>query len=254
MDRFHHVTPGDTHVASRVNTHTWNTITGGQQTLGLSWNPSWSTTPGSVVESTPGWSHQKFDVRCDDQVTNNDGCVFSEYTPTLNLNREAYPAAAASYYVLMTKLASHPGSESYNSPLTRLASSIESEKNRGKMCKLAVAEWRPHPNAAGKSCDEHPFAKSRQSGGQTLTSGKFCVQMYAELLPSGRHMLKLDNDYPVPTWNEICGRAAVPASQNTTADGSLGNFTSSIRRLDNDKYFVRTGFEGCDLATICNIP
>ncbi|MGX2996139.1 golvesin C-terminal-like domain-containing protein [Streptomyces sp. JNUCC 64] len=246
-------TPGDTHVASRVTTFTWNTVAGGQQTLDLSWKANWHT-PVPGIQTASNWSHQKFDVRCDNQVAGNSGCVFSEYTPTMNLNHDAYPAAAAYYYVLMSKLASHPGSESHNSPLTRFASDAEAEENRKKMCTRAVAEWKPHPNASGRSCDEYPFAKSRQSGGMTLTSGKFCVQMYSELLPNGRYMLKLDNNYPVPTWKEICGRAAVPASQNTAAGGTLGNFTKAVRLLDHDKYFVRTGYEGCDLATVCNFP
>ncbi|MFJ1536159.1 hypothetical protein ACIOFV_49000 [Streptomyces mirabilis] len=66
-------------------------------------------------------------------------------------------------------------------------------------------------------------------------------------------MLELDNNYPIPTWNEICGRAAVPTLQNTNAGGDLGRFTSEIRLLDNDPYYVQTGFEGCDIKSVCNI-
>ncbi|HWU09588.1 MAG TPA: hypothetical protein VN520_24965 [Streptomyces sp.] len=35
--------------------------------------------------------------------------------------------------------------------------------------------------------------------------------------------------------------------------GGLGRFTSEIRLLDNDAYFVQTGFEYCDIKSVCNI-
>jgi hypothetical protein len=87
----------------------------------------------------------------------------------------------------------------------------------------------------------------------TLSSGKYCVQLYTHEQTDGSWMLELDNNYPIPTWNEICGRAAVPTLQNTNAGGDLGRFTSEIRLLDNDPYYVQTGFEGCDIKSVCNI-
>lgn len=63
-----------------------------------------------------------------------------------------------------------------------------------------------------------------------LASGKYCAQFYAHKQSDGSWMLELDNNYPYPTWNEICGRAAVPVTQNTNAGGDLGRFTSEIQR------------------------
>ncbi|WP_309140286.1 hypothetical protein [Streptomyces sp. PKU-EA00015] len=245
-------TTGDTHVATRTNTYKWSKIVGGAQILNLDWDTSWST-PQATMPANQTWSHQAFDIRCDNKVGANTGCVFPKFTPTLTMNTRKYPAAAAYYWVLMEKLASHPGSEQYNKPLHRLADDTKAKENRDKMCMLAVAEWNPHPNADGTSCDEYPFAKSRESGGMTLTSGKYCVQMYADKQSDGTWMLELDNNYPYPTWNEVCGRAAVPTKQNTDAGGDLGRFTSEIRILDNDPYYVQTGFEYCDIKSICNI-
>ncbi|MFD7996473.1 hypothetical protein ACFV3Q_33225 [Streptomyces mexicanus] len=244
-------TTGDAHVATRTNTYTWNKVSGGEDLLDFTWSTNWST-PNAVVQAVPKWSNNGFDVRCDNKVGGNTGCVFSKYTPTLQLNTRKYPAAAAYYWVLMEKLASHPGSEEHDKPLHRLADEAKAKDNRDKMCMLAVAEWNPNPNADGTSCDEYPFAKSRESGGMTLTSGKYCVQMYAHKQADGTWMLELDNNYPYPTWNEICGRAAVPAKQNTDAGGDLGRFTSEIRLLDNDAYFVQTGFESCRIDSVCN--
>ncbi|MFF3260562.1 hypothetical protein ACFYWO_15500 [Streptomyces sp. NPDC002932] len=245
-------TTGDTHVATRTNTYTWNKVTGGEKVLDFTWESSWST-PQSAVQAVPKWSNSGFDVRCDNKVGGNTGCVFPKYTPTLPLSTKKYPAAAAYYWVLMEKLASHPGSEEHNKPLHRLADSVKVKDNRDKMCELAVAEWDPNPLADGESCDEYPFARSRESGGMTLPSGKLCVQMYADKQTDGTWMLELDGNYPYPSWNEPCGRAAVPVRQNTDAGGDLGRFTSEVRLLDNDAYFVQTGFEGCDLNSVCNI-
>ncbi|TYR65421.1 hypothetical protein FY004_06340 [Streptomyces parvus] len=244
--------PGDTHVATRTNTYTWNKTTGSESKLDFTWNTSWST-PNASVQATQQWSNNAFDVRCDNKVGGNTGCVFPKYTPTLQMNTKKYPAAAAYYWVLMEKLATHPGSEQHAKPLHRLADETKAKDNRDKMCMLAVAEWNPHPNADGTSCDEYPFAKSRESGGMTLTSGKHCAQFYADKQPNGSWMLELDNNYPYPTWNEICGRAAVPTKQNTDAGGDLGRFTSEIRLLDRDAYFVQTGFEYCNIESVCNI-
>ena len=245
-------TAGDPHVATRTNTFSWNKVSGGEALLDFTWQTSWST-PDAAVQAVPKWSNNGFDVRCDNKVGGNTGCVFPKYTPTLQLNTKKYPAAASYYWVLMEKLASHPGSEKYDKPLHRLADDTKAKENRDKMCMLAVAEWNPNPAADGTSCDEYPFAKSRESGGQTLSSGKYCVQMYADKQTDGSWMLELDNNYPYPSWNEICGRAAVPAKQNTDAGGDLGRFTSEIRLLDNDAYYVQTGFEGCDIKSVCNI-
>ncbi|KAF5991730.1 Tat pathway signal protein [Streptomyces sp. WAC00263] len=245
-------TKGDPHVATRTNTYSWNKVGGGEDLLNFTWATGWST-PGAIVEAVPKWSNNAFDVRCDNKVGGNTGCVFPKYTPTLQLNKKKYPATSAYYWVLMEKLASHPGSEKYNKPLHRLADDTTAKDNQNKMCLTAVAEWNPNPNAGGTSCDEYPFARSRESGGMTLSSGKYCVQLYTHEQTDGSWMLELDNNYPIPTWNEICGRAAVPTLQNTNAGGDLGRFTSEIRLLDNDPYYVQTGFEGCDIKSVCNI-
>ncbi|MFE3526749.1 Tat pathway signal protein [Streptomyces sp. NPDC059161] len=243
---------GDQHTTTRTDTFSWNKVAGGQSTLSLDWNTSWSASGTSDLANNQ-WRDPAFAIRCDNQVGGNTGCVFPKVAPTLNLENAKYPAAAAYYWIMQEKLASHPGSKKYNAPLHRLADDSTAKDNRGKMCLLAIAEWNPNPNAIGASCDEYPFAKSRESGGMTLSSGKSCVQMYAVKKPDGTYMLKLDENYAYPAWNEICGRAAITSSQNTAAGGKLGRFTTSVRLLDNDAYFVKTGYESCNLSQICNI-
>jgi hypothetical protein len=170
----------------------------------------------------------------------------------MNLEREKYPAAAAYYWILEEKLASHPGSKKYGRPLHRLADDTTAKNNRKLMCTGSVAEWNPNSNAIGTSCDEYPFAKSQESGGMTLTSGKYCAQMYAAENPDGTYTIKLDENSAYPTWNEICGRAAITSTQNTAAGGALGRFTSAMRLLDSDGYYVHTGYESCDISQVCD--
>lgn len=244
-------TQGDQHTATRTDTYSWNKVAGGQATLGLDWNTSWSS-PGTSTTANNQWKDTAFAIRCDNQVGNNTGCVFPQATPTLQLTRAKYPAAAAYYWVLMEKLASHPGSKKYHSPLHRLADDAKVTDNRNKMCELAVAEWKPFPDAIGASCDEYPFARSRESGGMTLASGKLCVQMYSVENSDGTYTLKLDPNYAYPSWNEVCGRDAITSSQNVAAGGALGRFTKNVRLLDNDAYYVQTGYESCDLSEVCD--
>ncbi|MEU1002729.1 hypothetical protein ABZ375_19435 [Streptomyces tibetensis] len=245
-------TTGDVHTATRTNTYSWNKVVGGEAKLDLDWTTTW-TTPNAAIPANQKWAADSFDVRCDNKVGGNTGCVFYKSTPTLPLNKHKYPAAAAYYWVLMEMLDSHPGSEEYGSPLHRLADDADAKENRDKMCELAVAEWKPNPKAIGESCDEYPFAKSRESGGQKLASGKYCAQMYAMENTDGTFTLKLDENYDYPTWHEICGRAAITAAQNTAAGGDLGRFTSDVRLLDNDAYYVQTGLEGCDIDSVCDL-
>jgi hypothetical protein len=169
----------------------------------------------------------------------------------LKIDTKKYPAAAALYWLLMDKLESHPGSRAHNSPLNRQADDAIASANRAAMC---PSSWVGPPNGTSDkpSCDEYPFAKSRQSGGR-VTTGSQCAQFYAVKDASG-WQLKYDTSYPLPTWKEPCGRGAIPLSQNTGAGGQLGRFTTAMRLHDNDAYFVETpGFENCN-QTICALP
>ncbi len=242
-------TNGDAHTAARTDTFSWNTVTNGQSTLGFTWDTTWSA-PGTSTTANNSWRDQAYNIRCDNQVGGNTGCVFPAVAPTLLLNTHKYPAAAAYYWVVEEMLASHPGSKKYNKPLHRLADDTTAKNNRKIVCDNT---FNPPSAAIGKSCDEYPFAKSRESGGMTLASGNTCVQMYATKNPDGTYTLNLDPNYPYPTWQEVCGRAAITVTQNTAAGGDLGRFTTAMRLLDKDAYFVRTGFENCTLDKVCKI-
>lgn len=235
----------------------WWTGTTGASMLDLSWT---FTAHSPVTTDTPTvmWTDSDMPVRCDVIMGNEEvpetkpGCVFSKYVPTLTLNSAKRPAASALYWLLMEKLKTHPGSKKYNSPLHRQANETTAENNRKVICN---SSFNPVPTGTADkpSCDEYPFAKSRESGGGSLTSGAQCAQFYAVKIGT-RWQLKYDTSFPLPTWNELCGRGSIPLSQNTGAGGELGRFTTAMRLHDNDAYFVEApGFENCT-PTRCDLP
>lgn len=208
--------------------------------------------------ATTTWSDDDLQVRCDVIMGNEEvpetkpGCVFPRYTPTLSLNTDKRPAASALYWLLQEKLETHPGSKKFKSPLTRQRDQVVADKNRDIICDSTFI-LHPTGTSENGSCDEYPFAKSRQSGAGSLTSGKSCAQFYAEKSGS-RWQLKYDTAFPLPSWKEICGRGSIPLSQNTGAGGELGRFTTAMRLHDEDAYYVDVpGFDGCT-PTACDLP
>lgn len=248
-------TPLNKHSATITATGSWKVgATPSFDAFGLNWTLSGKVNGGQA--SSTDVFEPVLKVRCDNMFAGkNPGCVFANYRPTYTVNTKKFPAAAAYYWLIMQKLPSHPGSKQHNKPLHRLADTAEQEKNRGKMCKLAVAKFVNHPLTPTSSCDEYPFAASRESGGQSVSSGSQCVQLYAAKdTTTGKWKLFDDERYQPPTWNEPCGRASIPQSQNTGAGGALGRWTPRVRLFDNDAYFVDTpGFESCDPNTFCQV-
>ncbi|WP_406179541.1 hypothetical protein [Streptomyces sp. NBC_01006] len=250
------VTGVDQHSSTVGAAQYWTGTTGVSQ-LNLSWQFTFRS-PSSPDTGILNWSDPDAAVRCDVIMGNEEvpqtkpGCVFNRYVPTRTLNTAKRPAANALYWLLMEKLKSHPGSKKYNSPLHRLADETAAQKNRDKICDSTFV---PHPTGTADkpSCDEYPFAKSRESGGSTLTSGKECAQFYAEK-SGNRWQLKYDPNFNLPTWQEPCGRGSIPLLQNTGAGGEIGRFTTAMRLHDGDAYFLDVpGFANCS-PTSCDLP
>ncbi|MFF2792988.1 hypothetical protein ACFVT6_40645 [Streptomyces sp. NPDC058049] len=174
-------------------------------------------------------------IRCDSRMSAAPACVMSDHKPVWKLDNERYPAAAAYYWLLREKLASRPGSRKEKSPLRREADGPTATENRRRVCERGVAAnlepWSAHPDALGDSkgiqCDEFPFARTKESGGQFHTNGKPCVQLFAKPV-NGKWMLNADGRYAAlfgATWPQKCGRAAIPAIQKEAAGSGLGSST-----------------------------
>ncbi|MFG3134301.1 Tat pathway signal protein [Streptomyces tendae] len=199
-------------------------------------------------------------IRCDNSVSvpNSTGCIFRKHIPTFTLNDAKYPAAAAYYWLLREELPSHPGSEKEKKPLHRERDKDVREKNRGKICPTSFTpntEATPEATTnspGGRQCDEYPFAATKESGGQSVTGDK-CVQLYAKKSASdGKWRLHVDNGYPAPTWQEVCGRASMSAKQNEAAGRGLSSFYTKARVADNDPFYIKApSLENCRPDEVC---
>ncbi|WP_159393170.1 golvesin C-terminal-like domain-containing protein [Streptomyces rimosus] len=247
--------PGDVHTAQATVKHKWTNSQNSDE-LHLSWTDNWTVGGKKRAED---WDERKVRVRCDNLFKGRKaGCVFPEYIPTYTVNTKKYPAAAALYWVLMEKLPSHPGrvptSGDSGHPLHRLADEKAQEANRGKMCKSVAANYLKHPDTPTSSCDEYPFAASKESGGSQVATGQECVQLYTTN-KNGPWELFYDDRWPLPNWKKsVCGRGSVPQKQNTSAGGGLGRFARSKRVDDQEAFYVTTpGFEGCNADDVCKV-
>ncbi|MER5894312.1 hypothetical protein [Streptomyces sp. NPDC001876] len=248
----------DYHEATATATTNW-TQDAGYSVNFLHWTIS-SMIDGSPTDRTIDYDEPELRIRCDNMFAGRKaGCVFPNYAPTYTVNTKAYPAAAALYWAIMEKLPNHPGSKKHNTPLHRLEDTALQQANRDVMCEKAIARFRPNALTPTASCDEYPFAASRESGGLQpgITSGEECAQFFAAPGTTvGGWDLFLDDNYPsLPTWKEPCGRGSIPRGQNTSAGGGLGRFVGKVRLFDGEAYYVDTpGFEGCiNVEDLCQV-
>lgn len=253
--------PVDNHMVSSYTVMNWtNGATGTFNNFWLN-TDVWFSIPNGTTLKGGGWSTLALgDFRCDTRLTSSPACVVSSYKPTWELDDDAYPVAAAYYWLLREKLPSHPGSKKEKSPLRREADSVVTNENTQRMCKRGItAELQPfslHLDAMGDSlgsdCDEFPFKSTKQSGGRTHINGKPCVQLFAAK-EANKWRLFADGRYDPPTWSEVCGRAAIPSMQNQAAGRDLGGFYLANRMLDDDAfYFISPRYEGCNTNTVCS--
>ncbi|MFJ4094154.1 hypothetical protein ACIPYS_21445 [Kitasatospora sp. NPDC089913] len=254
-------THGDYSTATGGISHYWpNTLAGESAKFDL--NYTLEASSSSLPMPRPiTWSTQDAGIRCDlklgkaEVLTNKPGCVFYNYIPTLTLESKKYPAAAALYWVLQDKLNSHPGSKKDKSPLHRVSDPTVFELNRKRICYDGT--FVPYPtgvagDANKPSCDEFPFARSKESGGSNGATGILCAQFYAEKKANAPWALRYTG--AAPTGAEPCGRGSIPAGQNSAAGGRLGNFTKEVRLLDDDPYYLNIpGFENCT-TVLCTLP
>lgn len=137
-----------------------------------------------------------------------------------------------------------------------------SKKSRAKIC---PATWTAHPadSALGTlACDEYAMASTHESGGypggvHEVTGGEKCAQLYTDKMADGSTNFGLHADTHIaaakngPTWTERCGRASIPATQNS---GAFHKYPAPAwRLLDKDGFFLSNpGFEHCTGAeTTC---
>jgi hypothetical protein len=180
--------------------------------------------PGSLGDAPASWSSPP--LRCDAQVGNSSGCVVSAYTPTFNVDRVEFPAAAAGVRWAQDNLPTHPGEQGAGQPLHRQANTATQRRNRNRVCGKG---WSIDLTVLLDSCDEYPFAATREGGSM---DGPDC----AEIVPRDNGSVKVNK----PAGSATCSRAHVTLLQNTDVGGDLGQFVQEQRVLDGEAYWVST--------------
>ncbi|WP_405656954.1 hypothetical protein [Streptomyces sp. RK9] len=184
-----------------------------------------------------------YKVRCDNSVTKYAGCVVPSFTPTLVVPKK-HKEARLFIAVAQASMSTHPGLEGGGKPLHREGSEAQAKKNRDIVCDKT---FKAASNTPKPSCDEYPFARSKESGRRLgVTSGKSCQWYWvAEDTVNGKknRLLMWDGlfEAKLPPANAKCARASMPAGQNKGVGGELGKKTSEWRLLNNDAYWVDVG-------------
>ncbi|SDS57734.1 hypothetical protein SAMN05216371_0194 [Streptomyces sp. TLI_053] len=247
--------PGDAHAVSIDYTTTWYQGAKSLSTLQFLSTLTGSV-PGSTTVSDATWGDNRFSFRCDERPHGtgfNRGCVVPAYTPTYTVNTARFPTASAMYWILQKRLRTTPGSKANKTPLHREADQDVRDRNRAKICPDNYPRYDQVPKP---TCDEYPFAATKESGGQNGATGNDCVQLVGLQLPNGGWELRTDPRPQFsgpPTWSEVCGRATITDPHNNGAGRHLGIFYNAQRVIDNDPFYVDTpGFENCT-NTVCRI-
>jgi hypothetical protein len=136
--------------------------------------------------------------RCDTIITANGGCVFPDYVPTIMYGLSDPAVTKTAAHIQAAQLNGYPGGPGA-SALSRTMNRDKIKRNR----RLACANFKKMP---GGSCDEYPFASTRQ--GEAFTH---------------RHASTAD----------------VPLSDNVTAGRRLGIFYQAARVIDGDPFRVQ---------------
>ncbi|MFJ4091237.1 hypothetical protein ACIPYS_06595 [Kitasatospora sp. NPDC089913] len=260
--------PGDYHTAKTWVRHQWTVPTGTTGSTSIDMGVAISPRVPEFPETTGGGlNNLAYEVRCDNEVpARRPGCVMKDVVPVLKLNTKRYPAAGALYWWLQKRLATHPGSAEWKRPLNRESSEANRTANRAVIC---PGSWTaPAVATDSPSCDEYPFAASKQGGGgqnpPTGFTGNDCAQLYASRMGNGPYKLAFDPRFALPTVDSagyltaVCGRGAIPLKHNTGIASPMGwHLFKGARVLENDRFYVGTpGYAGCDPFVSCtpNLP
>ncbi|MFD7677667.1 hypothetical protein [Streptomyces sp. NPDC059759] len=226
------------------------------------WERSWAGTEGNKqfiidydltvtigsLAGTTGWGGDLepadglYSVRCDNEIGQYPGCIVPDFTPTFNVDDVKYPGGSDYINDAQDYIKTHPGAEDWSTktPLHRESSTEQADKNRRKVCD---SSFEPEDWFDGEheiQCDEYPFAKSKESGGQLgIASGSECKQFalhpgYEEFEPLTPHAMF---SYVV-SGNANCARASMTKTDNEGVGGDLGRFYVANKILEDDPYWV----------------
>jgi len=267
--------PGDPQViflaSGSTNSWEWNeqdagpasttagTVDNLDNVLGVNWDLVDGTSTFSQTETGGLYG------RCDNRVavTNTQGCVDENFTPTFYPSYALYGASADMVNFAENNIPPYYGNQfsPTPTPLHRLQSTTQQTTNRNVICDgsftqdaamtAALAPYTINPaRPEADSCDEYPFAGTYESGamqtgadGQPkpfVTTGANCWQGTAVqsgstgIEPADWNVMLLDS----MTTTTQCIRAHIPRQLNSALGGAYGNFVQQQRLLDKEAFWV----------------
>ncbi|TVL90249.1 hypothetical protein [Streptomyces sp. SAJ15] len=184
------------------------------------------STGANPVTSSQNWAGPS--LRCDGQVGLYPGCIVTGHRAQATISKSLYGAAAVAYEWARNNLTNgRLGTE--KKPLTRDADDKMADKRRYYSCEAPPRPFVGDPSVRDDSCDDFPFAKSREGG----TIGSMCTEIIPRNV-GGVWSVTVVRDEPAAP----CIRAHVPKDENTGAGGQLGRDVQSERILDGEAYQV----------------
>ncbi|MDQ8705448.1 hypothetical protein RCO28_23550 [Streptomyces sp. LHD-70] len=188
----------------------------------------------------PAWFGTPMKIRCDKTFNlkaspdgKSRGCVFPAAAPVLELplTHEGHANVAWS----MNNLKGHWGWQGRGKPLVRQANKSTQRTNRRMICRDGT--WKKDRRVTSDSCDEFPFAATRQSGGESGLKGKDC----AEIRPENKNGKWVIHYVRNVTPSSRCTIGHVPSTYNVSVGGTLSRFYQDRRVIDGEKYWISVG-------------
>jgi hypothetical protein len=137
--------------------------------------------------------------RCDNVITSwPQGCVFAKFAPVMTAMLQL-PHIAANIRRIQSH-GGHYGKPGSGHPLHRITDQTQVNKNRAFSCPRNL------PRPKGKSCDEYPFASTREGGNGVPANSR--------------------------------GRAMVPTGEQNSQRDLIKNFYNAERLLNEDAFWV----------------
>lgn len=159
--------------------------------------------------------------RCDNAFSGNGrpaGCVLPGIPGDVGFSQKAVPWFV--YHVYSAQLSGLPGRLGTSSYLTRLTDPKLRDANGNRACPS-----RGLTRPIGDECDEYPFRSTYQGA-------------YTSKATTARSFPSCQMPDPKRTGPTGWSRCFIPATQNKSAGGTLGNFYAAQRMLDKDPFQI----------------
>ncbi len=190
---------------------------------------------GGAVDNPPKNDHWTGpSLRCDaEEWLRWPGCIVEGHMANVTIRKSLYGGAAVTYEWAQKNLTNSTNNYgTRDNPLHRDAAG-NTDKKREITCDYAPKFVKDNFLVVDDSCDEYPFASSREGG----KGGSMCVDILPRQVGgvwdvANVKVMKGSKE------NAICVRSHVNEKQNVEAGSELGSATVSARILNREPYFV----------------